>query len=348
MTVERTPPVQPRKSGTIIHIGAGFRDRIAEFLEWNPKQLILVESDPGAYLSARQRVQNIPNARVINAGIARKTGYAILNRYNLPGVANFQGAAPNHDLFPGLHVTQQTEVDVLSPADLLSGCELEEGQGNRLVIDTIGDEENVVIAFSQDGLLTRFDYLEVRVSANLFGRPGSGDLIVDCATKNQFDISRIGATSDGLSSWCFERRVKQLHIDDLKNRLIERDQVIDELRARLTYCSEQESRIEELTARLEERDEEVTKLTENLCRQSEHIIALRESMERGEQQCKREKDLRDRLEQEIGRAEAQLALLGELIHGDPEGSASSQAGPDNVHAGAGKGQAAEPGDTNGL
>jgi len=121
---------------TIIHLGAGTCRELESYLTAQPARLLLVEADPQQADELQSRTQSLPQVEVRGAAVTTDANASILYRYNLPDVNSLHAPSGLWNLFPGLKLMDQIEVDTVSPADLIAPLQLRMQQENRLIIQT--------------------------------------------------------------------------------------------------------------------------------------------------------------------------------------------------------------------
>lgn len=150
-----------KTAGTIIHLGAGRGHELAEYFATTPTRVILVEADRERAHWLENQTAAHEHIQVITAAVAAEDGTATFYRFNLRDLSSLHTPTGLYEVFPGLRITDQVEVDTVTPETLLEKEALEPGQGNWLIIDTPGTETEIITALQQAEMLHVFDHIDL-------------------------------------------------------------------------------------------------------------------------------------------------------------------------------------------
>lgn len=151
--------------GTILHLGAGKCRELDTYLETAAEQIVLVEPDPEAAQGLRQRAEADPRVKVIEAAVGGQGDSAKLHRYNVPGLATLHPLKTPPTQWPGLREVAQLHVKTLDFKQLLEQVALAESKQHWLVIETPGEEAQVLRALREHEIPQRFAYLSLTLGS---------------------------------------------------------------------------------------------------------------------------------------------------------------------------------------
>ncbi len=154
----------PGRPGLVVHLGAAPGCWSALPAEQRPRQLWLLQGDPGLAAELRAEVAAGLAAQVVEAVVAPQAGPAVWHRCNLPGLGGLLPPAALANVFPRLRVTERLDVQAQALHDWLAGLPArpaaEEG-ARVLVIEQPGLEAALLRALPRDAL-AGFDWLLLR------------------------------------------------------------------------------------------------------------------------------------------------------------------------------------------
>lgn len=154
-----------RVDGTILHLGAGECHELDAYLKTAAERIVLVEPDPEAAQALRLRTEAEKRVTVIETAVASKGSEAKLHRYNVAGLATLHPLKSPPAQWPGLRETTQIHAKVVDPAQLFKGITLDEGKQHWLVIETPGEEIQVLKAIREYKTPQRFAYLSLTIGS---------------------------------------------------------------------------------------------------------------------------------------------------------------------------------------
>lgn len=152
-------------NGTILHLGAGECRELEAYLETAAEQIVLVEPAPEAAEALRQRTQDEPRVKVIEAAVADQGGDAKLHRYNVTGLATLHPPKHPPAQWPGLREVAKHPVKALNLVQLLERVTLADDKQHWLVIETPGEEKQVLRALREHAVPQQFSHLSMTLGS---------------------------------------------------------------------------------------------------------------------------------------------------------------------------------------
>lgn len=318
----------PKNLDTVLHIGAGKGDELSCYLSSNAKRIILVEPNPTLAESLRQRAVSDKRVQVLELAISDNASLNQLVEYNLPEATSLYHPTGLQKVFPGLRIITQHLVDSQTPEQFLEKYPVE-GDHNLLILQAPGAEWGIVNNLIKSQRLSAFCGVQLTGSPGVYYDGGSSvEDILDIIKEHGFDVL---AQDDCCSDWVDVT----LRFNPLHRELEEVNAQLNSTRRDLT---EKEKRIERLTTELEEKntqlvenDQRIEQLKKEL--QAKNNVLDAKSEEINDLKFKNRRlndtnnDIQARqqiLEEELGKAEAQIELIQELLLEDEPSEASKK------------------------
>jgi hypothetical protein len=206
---------------TLIHMGAGQCSELDEYLTLQPRQLILIEANSQLAQDLHNRVEGLTQVQVSCVAIAGNPGPATFYRYNLPEVNSLHPASGLMDLFPGLKLLDQQEVNTISPVTLLEPLQLGAERENRLVIELPGEELPVLQALQQSQQLEMFSQVQLYCGREpLYEGSEPAARVFEWLREVGFDLIEEEDNRDpDRPCWTLRRNALQLRNRDLQRQL---------------------------------------------------------------------------------------------------------------------------------
>jgi hypothetical protein len=269
---------------TLVHLGAGQCIELDNYLSLEARQVLLVEADSRWTQDLRDRTKNIDHIQVIEATVAGSIGPATLYCYNLPEVNSIHPPSGLMDLFPGLKVVKQQDVETISPVDLLQPIEISSDRSNLLIIDLPGEELPVLQSLQQAKQLHLFSHIVLYCGREpLYEGSETADLILEWLVKEGFDlVAEDNSRDPDRPTWYFHRnpihvqnreflaQIEQLTSDKSRLTLHESDLLLQvqklaqDRKMHTTLIAEHNTLINDLTKLLNKQREEIDQLTNAL------------------------------------------------------------------------------------
>ena len=335
---------------TIVHLGAGTCSELDNWLAANPRRVLLVEANPAMVRRLNAAAQRDQRIQIINQAVAGEAGASTLRVFNMPALSSLREPTGLLELFPGLRTERELDVEVIEPCTFIESLELEPDRKHWLVIDTPGQEADIVNALHVGGQLKHFERIVLRcgVEALYQGSAPAGE-ILEQLKEAGYDIAQRDDSDPDHPCWSLQRNTLRLENQALRQQIAELEQqtqVLTQSRDEHTKKAEErqqalkalekdkqglEKKIAELEAQTQElaqsRDEQRKKSEE---RQDE-IAGLKKSVKdarqkESEYQARiqeleaKEAELKNRqsqLVEEMTRAEGQIDLIKDVIFREP-------------------------------
>ncbi|MBR9650063.1 FkbM family methyltransferase [Thalassovita aquimarina] len=165
--------------GTLLHLGAG-RGRLLETTcAADAERIVLVEPYQDDAAALVRRTAGDERVTVMPVAIGAKTGRANLHRFNMAALSSLRAPGALRELFPGLRETALVEVETLTAADLMKQLPAPDNRSDVLLLDTPGEEAEILKGLIAIDGLVRFRDIFLRTGRNALYEGGTGlpDLI---------------------------------------------------------------------------------------------------------------------------------------------------------------------------
>ncbi|WP_027331195.1 hypothetical protein [Marinimicrobium agarilyticum] len=240
----------PENLETILHIGAGYGEELPSYLDSDAKRILLVEPSSILADSLRRRAAQDGRVQVLEVAVTTDPSLNQLNEYNLPEAASLYRPTGLRDLFPGLRITAQHQVDTQTPEQLLAQFPLK-GERNLLVLETPGAEQTILKALAEAKLLDNISHIWLTCPRNVYYESASR------ATDALAELERAGyqikAEHHSQTDW------PQWHL--ACNPMARQAQALElekqELTTRLENAMQHSSEMDNTVAKLQEREVEL-------------------------------------------------------------------------------------------
>tara|TARA_R110002167_G_scaffold5075_2_gene23832 strand:+ start:731 stop:2113 length:1383 start_codon:yes stop_codon:yes gene_type:complete len=151
----------------IVYLGAGESAEM-DALVATTEQLTLVESQPLRAEKLRKRGKGNDSIRVIEQCVAGSEREVVFTEYNLPWAAGINLPPTLQALYPGLKTLKKRTLSTVAINELINSCALEPKQKNMLVIDLLGQEEELLTGLDPDQLHRFKEIVFVTGKASIF------------------------------------------------------------------------------------------------------------------------------------------------------------------------------------
>jgi len=126
--------------GTIVHIGAGRCSELGIYLKAKPEKIVLVEAVPELAKALREKTTDIPQVEVVEQLITGDDSPAELTIYNDERFHSIKLSDSLKYQLKNLDPIGKAEVIQLPVSDLFSKCSLTDEKTNVLVVESFGNE----------------------------------------------------------------------------------------------------------------------------------------------------------------------------------------------------------------
>lgn len=304
--------VDDRSLGTVVHVGAGAGAVLEQYAALPaarcPRQVVLIEGDPDLARRLERAAGAYPWARVLPTAVGAQSGPMPWNRFNLPMLNGPLDATALTVAYPRLRRVQTTTLRCEALAGVLSSLNLtadtDKSRVHALVLDVPGQESSLLTALPPE-LLRSFHAILLRGCRSVlppFGQVAQAAL----ALLTQQHFMPIAKVDERETMWpvalmCFDRSGHELaqlrrQAGQLDATLKERDRLSGELQAATQARTTAEKLAADRLAKTVEQDERIRQLETHLADTSVRL---------------------ELLQQEVLKAEGQLALMKELLLKEP-------------------------------
>lgn len=145
-----------------VHLGPSVLYDRFRYYRHTAASVFIAEPDPMRAASIYQRLDGIGRITLLQCAILGDGRKADLRRYNFDAVTSFQNLDALRSLFPGLRETAHIVVDVLPVSQLLKRLRPQHRGGDLLVIDCLGEAQNILKKIDDENALSRFQRIVVR------------------------------------------------------------------------------------------------------------------------------------------------------------------------------------------
>lgn len=271
-------PTRHQKTEFILHLGAGRCELLDAYLETDAAQIVLVEPHPDRAARLERRIRGRANVELIPQAVSARSGTALLLDLNLPGYASLRRPTGLNVLYPGLRIKREIEVEAVTIRTLLESRALLPNQGNRLVIDTPGEESDIIDALLEHGDLAVFDRIDLHCGEMpLYEGSSEAAAIIRLLEQEGYEIASLDRETDpDRPRWSLRRNALAIENKELKKQLAEAIAARDDQGQR---ASAREARMQELEAQQADDRAKGEQLTAKLeSAQNDLALALRLQM----------------------------------------------------------------------
>jgi hypothetical protein len=298
--------------GAVVHVGAGTGALLEHYAalaaDRRPRQVILVEGDADIARSLERAAAAYPWARVLPTPVGAQGGPMPWNRFNLPMLNGPLDAVALTAVYPRLRRVQTTTVRCEALSDVLTSLDLKpDSDGRRvhaLVLDVPGQEATLLASLSPE-LLRHFHATLLRGCRSALPPSGQAAAAAHALLKRQH-FAPVAIENERDTMWpvalmCFDRTDHELaqlrrQVAQLDAAAKERERLSGELQTAIQAKATTERLAAERLAKTVEQDDRIRQLEVQLADASVRL---------------------DLLQQEVLKAEGQLALMKELLLKEP-------------------------------
>ncbi len=298
--------------GTLVHVGAGPGAVLEHYAALEaarrPRQVILVEGDADIARSLERAAAAYPWARVLPTPVGPQGGTMTWNRFNLPMLNGPLDATALTAVYPRLRRVQTTTVRCEALSDVLTCLNLKpdtkEHRVHALVLDVPGQESSLLAALPAD-LLRLFHAILLRGCRSVLPPYGKvAEAALALITPQHF--TPVAKENERDTMWpvalmCFDRTGHELaqlrrQVAQMDATLKERERLSGELQTAIQAKATTEKLAAERLAKTVEQDDRIRQLEAQLADASMRL---------------------ELLQQEVLKAEGQLALMKDLLLKEP-------------------------------
>lgn len=290
----------PTVRGTIVHLGAGDGRDLPEYP--GAKRVILVEADPEQARELRRLARGDGRLLVVAAAVSTVAGTNRLKRFRLRAFSSLRTPTGLRELYPGLRLHDEIEVETITPRDLISSHRLRPQQDNWLIIDTPGEEAAIVQALRESGDLAVFDRIDLccGVSDHYQGAANAA-AVLRALDEAGYDVESFDDSTDPeRPRWSLYRNPLRLQNRELREQLAEAIEARDRLSQQLAQALAELKQVRSAAESSQAQMAEARKLAEA------HRVEI-ERLQRERDEWREFVAQRDQTVLELGRARDEMA-----------------------------------------
>ncbi|MEP5568779.1 MAG: hypothetical protein ABJN62_13145 [Halioglobus sp.] len=250
-----TNQVQGLKSpDTILHLGAGTCRELDAYQSLAPRQIILVEPNPELVEILQSKANSAQNIHIRESAVSSQASDNCLQIMSDPNFSSLREPVGLLELFPGLRVERQLNVDLLDINGLVEALELNASLSHMLFIDTPGVEAELLNAMIRSGAIESFCDIFIRTGTDTFyaGELSAQDLSAD--------LDRLGYKTMGQPDQSDpDFPVTHLHLD---RQFVENQKLVAELEEAQQNFEKTQNQLQEQNALLADKDQHIESLNQ--------------------------------------------------------------------------------------
>ncbi|MFW7381313.1 MAG: hypothetical protein ACOH5I_21040 [Oligoflexus sp.] len=239
------------KAELIVHLGAGLCEELSGYLASDAKRIVLVEANPDLISALKDRTAGDRRVEVLQLAIDSQASKRTFYIYNMTEVSSLRRSTGLKDLFPGLKIMHEIEVDTVAASEFCRSLQMDQYRGVYLKLELAGLEHAIVDVLANEGLLTLIDQIEVSCGVHeLYEQSSPAKAVVSRLEGKGFILEGKSCEADP-DRPCFQlyldRRQIELEkqasrIAMMETRLSELEQLPQQLAEKegLLHCKEQE------------------------------------------------------------------------------------------------------------
>ncbi|MHA6964312.1 hypothetical protein [Zobellella denitrificans] len=189
---------------TLVHIGAGAGNQLAEYQRLKLQKLVLIEPLPTQAKELRRLTADMPNAEVWELAVSCQANNqpATLTEYNLAQASSLHPATGLSQLFPGIKAVQQHQVTTITPQTLIERLQLNPEQTNQLVVEANGEELAILDSLLEQDQLSLFRHIQVSMpDIALYQSPHNPGELLPKLEDHCFDLLEVDNSDPDLPLW---------------------------------------------------------------------------------------------------------------------------------------------------
>jgi FkbM family methyltransferase len=302
--------------GTVVHVGAGAGAVLQRYAalpaSLQPRQVVLIEGDPEVAPRLERAAAPHPWARVVPAAVGAVAGPMPWNRYNLPMLNGPLDAEGAKSVYPRLRRVQTTTLRCEALADVLEALSLQPAAKDpcvhALLLDVPGQEASLLAALSPQ-VLRPFHAVLLRGCRAVLPPSGQAAKAAPALLAKQH-FAPVAQDDERNTMW----PVALLRFDPVAHELVQLRQQASEMAAALKERDREVAALQKDSGVLGQARANADKLAaEHLGKSLEQEDTIRQL----EAQLSEATTRLELLQQEVTKAEGQLALMKELLLKEP-------------------------------
>jgi len=239
-----------KKYQTVLYLGAGCGhsyDTLAAVSE----RLVLVEAQAELAKALRKEAQRLDNAEVIEGAVAAVAEIRRFKSYNLPWAGGFEIPDPVIQAYPNLRLLASYPMETTPLGDLLQEAKVPLDASTLIIIDLPGLEREILEALINLQQVPLPDLLLVQVKQGLLGDgafeyQGVDELLSRYGFAEEKKVRIQVPRLPWQEAVLYQQDAQRLEIIELKARLAQRDEEIEELKRTISAAEEENARLEKV------------------------------------------------------------------------------------------------------
>lgn len=257
---------------TILHIGAGRCGEFPKYELLGARRIILVEADEKRARYLLRAYENYNHVQVLSCAVSDVSGPITLKQYNLQNYNSIREATGLRQIYPGLRQTGELEVESVTLSKLVGDLCMDYTKKNLLVIDTPGEEMNLVDSLGTDNLFEMFETVTLYCAErSLFVGAQTADNILSVLYELGYElIARDDEKDPNRPRWTLNRNKNKIENIKLRDVITtirsehekERKKLRSEIDNQVQKINEYQKAIEKIRKEKELKEKELNELNE--------------------------------------------------------------------------------------
>lgn len=291
---------------TLVHIGAGAGNELAEYRQLNCQKLVLIEPLPAQAEKLRRLTADMPNTDVWELAVSSQGNNqpAMLTEYNLADYSSLHPADNLAILYPGIQATGRHKVATLTPAAVLERLQLPNNEQHKLVVEAPGEEAAVIAALARHKQLHSFSQLQVSLPVQpLFQGSNSPEQLAKQLQQEGFELSGQNNDDPDIS-------IQQWQLNPLKPLVDNLGQQVAEQKATISQLQQQ---LGEVQKQYQQQQQQHRQVSETLANTEQELAKYKTYFSNRKKQHEAAEQQNSELSKALEEANAQLATLREQL-----------------------------------
>ena len=268
----------------ILHLGAGNCSELETWLAASPRRIVLVEPNPDAAKRLTALARDDDRIHVVQQAVGDPDGSPRLRRFNIPALSSLREPTGLRELFPGLRMEREIDVDAVSPIDLFESFELDPDGHNWLIIDTPGEERAIVESLRMAEQLDRFGRIVLHCGARSLyegNTPANG--LLNQLQKAGYDIEQRDDSDPDRPCWWLRRNPLRLENQALRQQISDFEIETQELSQALDEQAKQAKELHQTLEALNQDKQGLKKRIAELEAENKELAESRDAARQAEQ-----------------------------------------------------------------
>ena len=214
--------------GTVLYIGAGKAQDLAQFQALNPKRIALIEANPSRAQALEETVVVGDGVEVLPIAIGACTGQSQFHVFNMADHSSLCPYTQLSQIFPGLREVEAVSVDTYMAHEVVLQLGLSPEDAHVLVLDAPGVEEAIVHSLQAHGGLHLFQMIYLRAGVEAFYENSKGiSELIQMLSGLGYRMTEYTESDPDFPQAVLERDATLLENADLKSRVTQLEQKLE-------------------------------------------------------------------------------------------------------------------------